>query len=65
MQALVDDEVLQIQGRGHLHLDTTDAEVQVLKGKDLENVADDQAVAAEAEAADQDLILLVIDPIQT
>ena len=60
MQALVDDGVLQIQGRGHLDLGT-DAEVQVLIGKD----PDDQAVAAEAEAVDQDLILLVIDPIQT
>ena len=67
MQALVDDGALRIQGRRHLDVDI-DAEVQVLKGKDLENIADDQAEAAEAaeaEAANQDLILLNRDAMQT
>jgi hypothetical protein len=41
-------------------------EVEVLKEKDLENIADNQAVAAEPEAVNQDLILLIIiDPMQT
>jgi hypothetical protein len=68
VQALVDDDgVLQIQGRRHPDLDL-DAEVQVLKGEDPENIADDEAEvaeAAEAETADQDLILLIIDAMQT
>ena len=73
VQALVDDGVLQIQG--HLHLDVDlDTEVEVLKENDLENIADYQAEAADAqaevveaaeieaaEAANQDLILLVLD----
>ena len=73
MQALVGDGVLQIQG--HLHLDVgLDTEVEVLKENDLENIADYQAEAADAqaevveaaeieaaEAANQDLILLVLD----
>ena len=37
----------------------------MLQGEDLEDMADDQAEAAEAEAVNQDLILLVIDPMQT
>jgi hypothetical protein len=59
--------VFQIQGRRHCDFDVA-AEVEVSKGKDLENIADNQAVlvAAEAEAANQDLILLIIiDPMQT
>ena len=61
MSALVDDEgVLQIQGRHHLGLD---AEVQVVKGKDPETMPDEQ-VSAEAEIANQDL-LLAIDAMQT
>ena len=68
MQALVDDGVLQIQAR--LRLDV-DLDTEVLKGNDLENLADDHAEvpevveAPEAEAANQDLILLIIDAMQT
>ena len=68
MQALVDDGVLQIQG--HLLLDV-DLVTEVLKRNDLENIADEQAEAAEAaeiaeaESAKQDLILLIIDTMQT
>ena len=65
MQALVDDGVPQIQG--HLLLDV-DLVTEVLKRNDLENIADEQAEAAEiaeAESAKQDLILLIIDTMQT
>ena len=65
MQALAVDGVLQIQGR--LRLDVG-LDMEVLKRNDLENIADDQAEvaeAAEAEVANQDLILLIIDALQT
>jgi len=59
-QAHVDVEgVLQSQGLHHLDLD---AEVQVLKGKDLGNMPDDQASAG-AETAIHDPILHVRDVI--
>ena len=63
VQALVGDGVLQIQDRDRLDLDIV-AEILVLKRNDLVNIADDQAEAAEAveaEIANQDLILLIID----
>lgn len=65
MQALAVDGVLQIQGR--LRLDVG-LDMEVLKRNDLENIADDRAEvaeAAEAEVANQDLILLIIDALQT
>ena len=65
MQALVDDGVLQIQGHLLLNVDLV---TEVLKRNDLENIADEQAEAAEiaeAESAKQDLILLIIDTMQT
>lgn len=71
MQALVGDGVHQIQGRDRLNDLDVVAEVLVLEGNDLENIADDQAEAAgvaeaaEAETANQDLILLIIDAMQT
>jgi hypothetical protein len=70
VQALVDDGVLHIQGRRHLIDIDLDAEVQVLKRNDQENIADDKveaaeaAEAAEAEVANQDLILLILDAMQ-
>ena len=67
MQALVDDGVLHIQGRRPLDVDL-DVKVRVLKRNDQGNIADDKAEAAEAaeiEVANQDLILLIIDAMQT
>lgn len=62
VRALVDVEgVLQSQGLHHL---SPNAEVQVLKGKDLENMPDDEASAG-AETVNLNLILLVIDAIPT
>jgi hypothetical protein len=70
VQALVDDGVLQIHG--HLHLGV-DLDKEVLKRNNLEDVSDDQAEVAddraevveaaevaEAETANQDLLLLII-----
>ena len=73
MQALVGDGVHQIRGRDRLNDLDVVAEVLVLEGNDQENIADDQAEAAEvaeaaeaeAETANQDLILLIIDAMQT
>lgn len=64
MQALVDDDgVLQVQARLQLDLDL---DTGVLKRNDLEDIADDHAeVAPEAETANQNLILLIIDAMQT
>lgn len=73
VQALVGDGVHQIRGRDRLNDLDVVAEVLVLEGNDQENIADDQAEAAEvaeaaeaeAETANQDLILLIIDAMQT